>query len=515
MKFDFKYTSILIFLIFLENISFASQNKSLYFKEIDYNNKYQIIGKNPVDYNNNSDFYHFLYNENGKIKLIEFISQGKRNTDKVMRVCKIIFFYSLSYEKRIFLNEYDELNQCKEGYDCIKLKISHNSYEEMYVYTNGKLTKDIYGISSYKWNLDQQGQIIKTTRYNSVGSIISDNEGFMITKKKYDERNNEIEFSNYNINDELINDNYEIAKRTYKYDERNNIIEINYYDKDDQLIHNDNNYYKYEYVANYIYKYDLKNNRIENQYRNNKGELVQTKSKSYDIIKYDNVSIEKYEYNENRDLISHKTFNKDLNLQNDESGIAMIIYKYDNKNNWVETSYYDDKNQLKLNKEGIAIIKNKYDENNNCTESVYLGTNEQFIYNNLSNKANYNTPITRFKYDNNRNLCEISTYGIDEELAINNFGFAIQKIKYLNNKIINISYYGIDKKPINSSKNFSSLNNVYNEKSKLVEVSYYNSGNKLIRTEKYDYANKVISKYLANGLLSGKESIFTYEDYEK
>lgn len=272
-------------------------------------------------------------------------------------------------------------------------------------------------------NQNVKGTIISLERYeyNDNDAVISVKINDKESINKYDERGNLIyeKDINGNVITHEYNENNMLLRSKdsdgniifeYEYDNDNNIISykskaygyITRYDEHHNLIYKSSNGIKSSYAYNNksICTCDVeecKDRRIVSLYSDDGNIISETT-----IFKDGDISVKKYEYNENNKL-----------LKVIEDGDVITLCEYDSNGNLIHYK--------SLNNE----YTNEFDSNNNLIRytNYVIDITESYEYdenNNMIKSHNSNGDVSSYKYDKNNNVIYenrngcISTYEYDE-----------------------------------------------------------------------------------------------------
>ena len=128
MKKRFLAYSTLFFLGF--NLIGCADEQTNYYRQIEIDGKYDILGKTPIAAEDISkvNSYHFIYDDQGTLREIEYLKSGNKAIDPNFGVARIIFDYSKGFKKLLFLDEKGEPSTDKNGIFSIHLKLDEKGY---------------------------------------------------------------------------------------------------------------------------------------------------------------------------------------------------------------------------------------------------------------------------------------------------------------------------------------------------------------------------------------------------
>ncbi len=266
----YKFIFVLIISVILFCCSSQQQTGEEYFLNIHFSGLFTISGKDQVnksEADNLNSCWHFISNESGELTRIEHLSKGKLTMDPETGVA----FY-------------------KWNYDNNRNVIKFSTYD---AFGN---SKDINGIALESYKYDEHNNIIEQTSFNAYDLALGDTAGFQITKMKYfsDNTISEIEF--YLPRKETQEFFKESALTKNQYDRNGNLIETAHYNEKGSLVVSGKPLY-----ATATFDYDENDNHIQTTYYDEKGKLIEDKF---------GVSVYKYEYDNNGNLLNTLKFNK-------------------------------------------------------------------------------------------------------------------------------------------------------------------------------------------------------------
>ncbi|MBN1695117.1 hypothetical protein JW879_06940 [candidate division WOR-3 bacterium] len=333
-----------------------------YFRKVDIDGRYSIIGKYPLspEMGNKGEAYRFLYNKKGELIRVDYLMGGKLRDGSFFgnNVAQVLIEHFETYEKRAYFDVNGLSVRDRYGVYSIRLELNDNNLptSKLNCGVFGEFTEDIYGVVQYLWTLDGEGRIKKAIFYDFLGKRLTIEEGGFETAFKYDEDGNMIERSYFDSKGNLKENKDGVAVLRQKFDDKGNIIEIRQFDAANKLIELGNG------VAVTNQKFDEDGNIVETRY-----------------------------------------LGKDEKLKENNMGVAIMRCRFDAYGNIVEQKYYDMSDKLTEGKfYGFATRQWEYDEDGKLLETRFLDVNG-----NLKNTINEEAAILRMKYDKDGNLEQI------------------------------------------------------------------------------------------------------------
>lgn len=316
-------------------VNAGGKKSEAYFRQVSLDSKLAYVGKYTVDekYAKETNCYHFVYDDAGKLMTVEYLRNGKLQRDNSFGVAQVKIEQMDGYEKRTFYSEKGKpTSDAVSGVYSVRIKYKEPTHLlSLFNYDKkGMLIKDKYGVAQYAWLLDNDGKRLKSMRMDRSGTRIVDNEGFYELRAKYDEQGNLLELANYGKDGKLMGNKGKVS-----------------------MLHK---------------KYDDKGNLLEEAYLSDKGELV-----NHTIEK---IAMTQVSYDNNGNMTETKYMGSDEQLKEDQNGIAVTKWKYDSSGNLLEESYFGTDEQPKERRVGenlsYAAVKWKYDSQGNLVGTTYL-----------------------------------------------------------------------------------------------------------------------------------------------
>jgi hypothetical protein len=214
--------------------------------------------------------------------------------------------------------------------------------------------------------------------------------------------------------DNLQTDNLmRVYKEVYTLNNEGRRINLKHFDRNDYM---ENNSWG---IHEYIWTYKNENEILEKR-KNIKDKLVYMRP--YYLFLYTH-----YTYTDEGILVSMKNVDKDFNLVEEDTGIAIDVPKYDENYNLTGYNFYNSKNELTVGTFlGSAGGEVDYDKNGNVTEYRTTGLDGEPMI----GKRPY--VYRRFIFDDYGNMIERTFYGLENEIVITN---DIAKLKFYYSKI--------------------------------------------------------------------------------
>ena len=471
---------------------------------------------NEMKLKNSSINYQNINNESNKINYnINLIIQKvirfdiKKSNIKIYGNKKRMFFDNddeiISFVKNKFkekstkyLSELQSKNYVTNIFGNINNNNKHQ--KNKYSYTGFVLTKKIKGKNILEFELNNINSLESINKIFKSEKFEINNEQVIFTTVNYllqlREENKNIKIDNNKIKD----DNKTINLNSTKIKDENNFIKLKYvklkndYDnilKDLKLANSKNKEYADDIIKKdiIIKKYEKKINQNQNEIKN-----IEKKISSYKNTNNNNTFLINQEIEININKISKKKISSDANKDiNNQNNVKINENQNNFENNWiygkniiigkgVKIDYIinSKKNDKKNNNNNLLIIKkendfyfNKIEIDNKIQGKNNLIKIEKICYLNFDginidkNKINYN----KFHQINNNNnegikkeekkfFCNLTI----EQINFINFGIIkIQKNKGNNLKkelIVNLNYYGEEKKSKNKNNNNLNKDNV-------------------------------------------------------
>ena len=214
-----------------------------------------------------------------------------------------------------------------------------------------------------------------------------------------------------------------------------------------------------------------------------------------------------------------------------EHNWAICVERTDEYGNVHWGGYYDETNQLCINSLGYSQHLYQYDEFGNNTAEIYLDVDSvpcmgidgtagwvsiyddkgQCIQEHYVDTAGHlcppiadGIPMKRYKYNSRGNCIEISYYGVDEKPMTNEFGFSKIQWEYdRKGNCLQISYFDTIGNPFMFFDQFSTIKRKYDSQGNCIEETYFNhlgekcnidQSNVTSSRSKYNSAGKLIEQ---------------------
>ncbi|OBX24073.1 MULTISPECIES: S41 family peptidase [Bizionia] len=201
-----------------------------------------------------------------------------------------------------------------------------------------------------------------------------------------------------------------VFKEVYAYNKNGKRIGLTYYNKNEEPINNSWNIFEYTWKH-------INNNAVLETRKDVTG--VQVTMRPY--YKFYNVL---YKFNDNGLLQSMNNVNENMELVNDETGIAIDQAIYDKNKNLIRFKFFNAENQPAVGSFlGTAGGFATYDTNGNCLKYATVGLNGNYKVDIRSNDA-----YSKYKFDSIGNLIAYSSYDIDNKIQSRR---GVTSIKYI------------------------------------------------------------------------------------
>ncbi|MCK4665336.1 hypothetical protein KAU33_01220 [Candidatus Dependentiae bacterium] len=270
----------------------------------------------------------------------------------------------------------------------------------------------------------------------------------------------------------------------------NNRIKIMCRDKDGNLVRG---YYGYVYQIQEVdlkektkteYYYDINGKGVVNSYGNyntryyfdDQGRTLKVEflDKDGNLRELDSgIAMKTYSYDNGTTTLKH--FGTDKKIKAKPDGIAQFIIKRNENNQIVEAKFLDVHSKLKNDPEGVAIYKYIWNDKGNLLEIQSYGEDGKLI--------RHSVAILKSEYNEKNQL--IKAYYLDHNRNLNKNGRAIVLHKY-NEKgqIIEIRILDYKKELIKEGP--AIIERKYNEQGQRIEEIYYNYRKEIIKHDKLD-----------------------------
>lgn len=336
-----------------------------------------------------------------------------------------------------------------------------NLAEISYKGKNGELTPDESGVSSYKLVYSHSGVITKMSFYNNKGHLVLNNNRIAGYIIDYDEVGNQKSLQYFGADSKPCMSSGGFSLAQYGYDKQTNqLISIKKYDSQKNLL------------SDYVAFYDNKGNLIRDYIVDGKRELLA------------NTVVDFYEYDANNRCIR----NWSTNLENKRINRPNLAYcevrdTYDERGNRIERSFWDNQGKPAVDELKTHQRIQEYDQMNRVIYEKNLDA---------AGKPSGTNPEGRVTYDKFGNQAEVSNYDGYGKPCLTADGYYIVKNEYNDrNKLVRVSYLGLHKELVMSkSNNFAQCTYSYDDKGNRTEEIYYNADEQCIRQEKILYNDK-------------------------
>lgn len=157
------------FLVAGFTVNAGGKKTEAYFRQISLDTKLAYTGKYAVEekYAKETNCYHFVYDDAGKLVTVEYLRSGKMQRDNNFGVAQTKIEYMDGYEKRTFYSEKGKPTaDAVSGVYAVRVKYNEPTHLlSLFNYDKkGILTKDKYGVAQYAWLLDNDGKRLKSMR---------------------------------------------------------------------------------------------------------------------------------------------------------------------------------------------------------------------------------------------------------------------------------------------------------------------------------------------------------------
>jgi antitoxin component YwqK of YwqJK toxin-antitoxin module len=510
-----------------------------YFKSINLNAYYRIVGETPIDsaLARKTTHYRLLYEDNRLVRVeyhpinTLYYSERYFNTPAI----------SIKYEN----DDTEQWEFCdhngspfKNNDSIFSMRILRESSKLIITHfdDNGKNCEDVNGVAKTERELDYNGRIRIARFYNLSGKQIRNKEGFYIKVFKYNDKGQFTDQSFFNeyTQPEMVNG---AARISYKYDQAGHISEISSYDPYGRICPYD------EQIAISSYQYDLMGNIISQWHRKpNYNTYVDENGIAFSYFVYDEFSnlTEESHYGLNKNLIitdnitgkirkkydskgrvimveSFDAYENYLNDNNetcrteifynecdqivrekrytaDTTGTVIpaynVFYTYDRNKNVNQKHFYNSLLKPVQDKSGFHKICMKHDNKGNLIQTDYYGSQTQL-------KPIFCKVTTiRYKYDERSNVTEKTYFNKNHQPSLNENKVAGERYKYdISNNIIEIEYLNAEMATSDCADGYAFINFVWDVKGNLISETHLDKTKKItenrsgIAINKYEYDN--------------------------
>ncbi|WP_299180168.1 S41 family peptidase [uncultured Aquimarina sp.] len=325
-------------------------------------------------------------------------------------------------KKRLFLFFLVLVAQVAAQSDTIKY-FNHLIFRETpYSKTEGRIpiTKDeSKNTNHFKLTYDASNRLIlieylyknKLIELNRSG--ILDGKRGLASKTKIEYIGNEEIRTFFNSDGEPTTNGMGVFKEVYAYNKEGKRVSLRFYDKNDAPI---NNTWK---IFEYKWKH-IKTNTVLETRKDISGANVPMRPyyKFYNVV---------YKFNANGILLAMNNVDKNLNLINDETGIAIDKATYDENNNLISFQFFNAENKPVIGSFlGTAGGFATYDKKGNCLKYASIDLDGNYMLDKRSNDA-----YSRYKFGATGNLIERSSFDTDSKIQKKR---GVTRVKYIYNQ---------------------------------------------------------------------------------
>ena len=189
-----------------------------------------------------------------------------------------------------------------------------------------------------------------------------------------------------------------VFKEVYTYNKKGKRVSLKYYDENADPINNSWEIYEYKWKH-------INNNDVLETRKNITGTNVTMRPyyKFYNTL---------YKFNDNGILLSMNNVDENLNLINDESGIAIDKATYDEYNNLIAYKFFNAEHKPTIGSFlGTAGGFATYDAKGNCIKYATVNLDGNFMINKRSNDA-----YSRYEFDAVGNLISRSNFDTNSKI---------------------------------------------------------------------------------------------------
>jgi hypothetical protein len=328
-----------------------------YFFTIDLDPRYQIVGTGALSEEEaaRANCYHFIYDQAGKLKAIEYQRAGAAMPDPVFGVARIEFEYAPGIERRWYRDAQGQ--PVKTGLDGIAgeaLTLNAAGYptDVANLDASGATMRDTSGVIHYVRALDNRNRVVIARRIGLLGTAITDSNGFFETRTDYDDQDHPIERGNYDSSGNLLNNNDGVAlvrTTTTIYPDSTQTMESSF-DASELAVEDKSN--GVHQIGRVI---DRRGFLLSEAYFDMTGAPC--------LDSQAGIHERRYEYDDLGNEVSESFFGIDGKPQDQKSpDYARVTYKYDDKNRIVEKAFFGDDGTPQIPPGlGAAIIRQEYD----------------------------------------------------------------------------------------------------------------------------------------------------------
>lgn len=464
--------------------SFCNQGYAVIKSQYDENGflteqRYFDDQENPVKYVSEEELYGIVRikpNEYGQYLEISYydefgneiensygFSKLTRSYDKEGKITQEKY-YAKGDNPALWAGFYHAVNYSYDEYD--------NLSEIDYLDSDGHLTPDESGVSSYKMAYNRSGVLTKMAFYNQENKLVLSGyrtAGYTI---EYDELGNQKSLQYFGADGKpcMSGDGY--ASIQYSYDKQTNLLtSIKDYDTQGNLLYD------------IVYRYDERGNTVMNYTKDGKGNLLK------------NTLVEHSEYDTNNRCT--RNWYTDLNnkrINKIGQPYCETRYTYDERGNCIERSFWNNNGTPATDELKTHKRIQEFDPMNRVVYEKNL---------NAAGKPSEIDPEGRVAYDQFGNKAEISCYDGYGKPCLSSDGYHIKKSEYnKHNKLTRVSYLGLNQELVMSkSEDIAMCTYTYDNKGNHTETAYYDRGKNCVRLEKslYNDKNKDTEWLIYNG----------------
>jgi hypothetical protein len=344
--------------------------QSRYFFNIDLDPRYQIIGIGSLSEEAaaKANDYHFIYDDAGRLRRIEFQRAGALMPDPFFCVASIDFEYAPGVERRWYHDAKGQLMKNAFGVSGEELTLNPKGFptDIANLDASGASTRDSSGVVNYIRILDNRGRLIAGRRVGLLGTDITDDDGYFETRSAYDNSDLRFEYGNYDSAANLLNDNDGVAlvRTIYTYDPDTRESIETYFDASGLAVEE-----KGSGVHQLRRVVDKRGFTVSESYFDITGApCLQNGSQIHE---------RRMERDDLGNEISKSFFDIDGKPKDEKNDVvgnfARVIFKYDDKNRVTEREYFGDDGapQVLLNL-GAAIVRQEYDDEGNISHREFF-----------------------------------------------------------------------------------------------------------------------------------------------
>jgi YD repeat-containing protein len=338
-----------------------------YFFTLNLDPRYQFVGTGALTEEDaaRAKCYRFTYNQDGKLRQIEYLVAGTPLPDPLLGVAQIDFEYQPGIERHWYRDGKSQIERDVDGIYGEELTLNKAGFPTEVTNLNeaGNPTRDGSGVIHYMRTLDDHNRLIAGKRIGLLGTEITDDNGFHETRTVYDAQGRPMERDNYDSSGSLLNNNDGVASvRTTYTLYPDSIVSIESYFDASGLSAEE----KSTGVHQCQRTIDQRGLLLDESYFDTTGAPTVTLDTG--------VHERRYTYDDRGNELTEQFFDTDGKPSNQRgTEYARIIYKYDDKNRVVEKAYFGDDGapQVVLDV-GAAVIRQEYDADGNLVRRLFL-----------------------------------------------------------------------------------------------------------------------------------------------